>query len=166
MPVKHVKNNEKLLTTAGTCQNAAVFNTPEDLVNYLINNKKMMLAYSIKNDVSFNEFENGLMKIKIADKINNDFLLNLQNILIEATGKKWIIDVIPGVLGETIADKEAAKDNQNKKDVMDLPLVKAILAEFKGAKIETLTRKIKTEVSDNNDITSFDENFNYFDEDA
>ena len=29
-----------------------------------------------------------------------------------------------------------------KKDVMDLPLVKAIMAEFKGAKIESLTRKI------------------------
>ena len=85
--------------------------------------------------------------------------------MIEATGIKWNIDVVPGVLGETIADKEAAKDNENKKDVMDLPLVKAIMSEFKGAKIETLTRKIKAEVVDNN-IAAFDENLNYFDEDA
>ncbi len=165
LPAKQPKVPEKKPVAVETNQNATVFSSPEDMVEYLITNKKMMMAYSLKNDVSFAQFENGFMQIKISDKINNDFLLNLQNVLIEATGIKWNIDVVPGVLGETIADKEAAKDNENKKDVMDLPLVKAIMSEFKGAKIETLTRKIKAEVVDNN-IAAFDENLNYFDEDA
>ncbi len=165
LPAKQPKVPEKKPVAVETNQNATVFSSPEDMVEYLITNKKMMMAYSLKNDVSFAQFENGFMQIKISDKINNDFLLNLQNVLIEATGIKWNIDVVPGVLGETIADKETAKDNENKKDVMDLPLVKAIMSEFKGAKIETLTRKIKAEVVDNN-IAAFDENLNYFDEDA
>ena len=165
-------SNNKLTNPTKTDNNktndtsvAAVFSCPEDLVEYLINSKKMMMAYSLKNDVSFSEFANGSMKISIDDKINNDFLLNLQNLLVEATGIKWNIDVIPGALGETIADKETAKDNENKKDVMDLPLVKAIMAEFKGAKIETLTRKVKTDEKDTETTSVFEEDFNYFDED-
>jgi hypothetical protein len=77
-----------------------------------------------------------------AKKIKSDFLLSMQNVLKEATGIKWVVDVVRGHLGETLADKEAVKDREEKKDVMDLPLVKAIMAEFKGAKIESLTRKI------------------------
>lgn len=140
-------------------------NTPEELVDYLLANKKMMMAYSLKNDVSFSEFKNGSMKICVAEKINNDFLLNLQAVLTEATGLKWNVEVIRGALGETIADKEAAKDRENKKDVMDLPLVRAIMAEFKGAKIESLTRKVSEENDGETSSSFFDEEINYIEED-
>ena len=123
-----------------------------------------MLAYSLKNDVSFNEFSDGKMKITVSEKINNDFLLNLQKFLIEASGKKWDIELQRGHLGETISDKENAQDRENKKSVSDLPLVKAILAEFKGAKIETLVRKF-TEQEEIKNETNFEDNYNYFDED-
>lgn len=146
------------------------FNTPEELAAYLESNKKVLLAYSFKHDLSFVEFADGKMKLTTSDKINNDFLLNLQKILIDATGKKWDIDVLPGALGETIADKEQAQDSANKKSVSDLPLVKAILAEFKGSKIDTLTRKISEEDEETETITgsgntNFEDNDNYFDED-
>lgn len=145
------------------------FNTPEELAAYLENNKKVLLAYSFKHDLAFVEFADGKMKLTTSDKINNDFMLSLQKVLIEATGKKWNIEILPGALGETIADKEQAQDNANKKSVSDLPLVKAILAEFKGAKIDTLTRKI-TEDDDKAEIivgsgSGFEDNDNYFDED-
>ena len=98
-----------------------------------------------------------------SDKINNDFLLNLQKVLTEATGIKWEIEISRGQLGETIADREKAQDSENKKNVSDLPLVKAILSEFKGSKIETLTRKINKQ--ENIEESSFEESENYFDED-
>lgn len=139
-------------------------NTPEELLAYLESTKKVLLSYSLKNDLSFNSFSFGKMSVTASDKINNDFLLNLQNVLIEATGQKWDIDVRRGQLGETIADRERAQDTANKKSVSDLPLVKAILAEFNGAKIETLTRKINAEAEEESEI-SFDDNNNYFDED-
>lgn len=137
--------NKDLAKETGLSKNSSElkeFNSPEDLVEYLISSKKMMLAYSIKNDISFSEFSNGKMKISVSEKINNDFLLDLQNVLKEATGIKWEVDLLATPLGQTIADKEAEKDMMQKKDVMDLPLVKVIMAEFKGAKIESLTRKI------------------------
>ncbi len=147
--------------------NGMIFNTPEELAAYLEASKKVLLAYSFKHDLSFSEFAPGKMKMTASDKINNDFLLNLQNILIETTGQKWDIEVLRGHLGETIADREQAADNANKKSVSDLPLVKAILAEFKGAKIETLIRRMsaETEQEEPTGGFSYDENDNYFDED-
>lgn len=147
--------------------NGMIFNTPEELAAYLEASKKVLLAYSFKHDLSFSEFAPGKMKVTASDKINNDFLLNLQNILIETTGQKWDIEVLRGHLGETIADREQAAENANKKSVSDLPLVKAILAEFKGAKIETLIRRMsaETEQEEPTGGFSYDENDNYFDED-
>lgn len=145
-------NNEINITKDGESKEATIFDTPQQLVDYLVSTKKMMLSYSIKNDISFEEFSNGKMKITISEKINNDFLLNLQNVLKEATGVKWEIDVLSAPLGQTLADKEAEKDMMQKKDVMDLPLVKVIMAEFKGAKIETLTRKIIEQAEKGEDV--------------
>ncbi len=156
LSVNTPKMQDTRYTSNDVSQQSIVFNTPEELVSYLTTNKKMMMAYSLKNDVSFTEFQNGFMKIAISDKINNEFLLNLQALLTEATGLKWNIDVTKGSLGETLADKETARDNEEKKDVLELPLVRAIMAEFRGAKIESLTRIVSSENSedeeDNNSL--------------
>lgn len=162
-----LKKNSNLTpcSESNTQEPSVIINTPEELLNHLTNNKKMMLAYSIKNDISFIEFSNGFIKICISDKINNDILLSLQNTLLETTGQKWKIDVQKGVLGETIADKEKAKDVEEKKDVMDIPLIKAIFAEFKGAKIDTLTRKISQNNNDNTTESFFNDEPIYIEED-
>lgn len=152
-------------TEVNTEKTTVVFEKPEDLVAYLIANKKMMMAYSIKNDISFTDFKNGMMTITVAEKINSDFLLSMQNVLKEATGIKWVVDVVRGHLGETLADKEAVKDREEKKDVMDLPLVKAVMAEFRGAKIESLTRKIVENMNETEDEPFFGDDAVYMEED-
>lgn len=133
---------------------ALVLGSPEELVSYLTNNKKLILAYSLRNDVSFSEFRNGYIKMTISDKINNDFLLELQNVLAQATNIKWIVDAKSGMLGETLAQKEERQEANSKKDALDLPLVKAIMAEFAKARIETMTRKVN---NDNNDAENEEE---------
>lgn len=144
---------------------AVSFDKPEDLVAYLLTNKKMMMAYTLKNDVSFDSFSNGAMKIAVSDKIDNEFILNLQAVLTEATGLKWTIEPRSGALGETLADKEAAKDRENKKDVMELPLVKAILKEFPRARIDSLTRHVIKEDIEPSSSTFFEEDTTFIDED-
>lgn len=138
--------------------------TVEDLIAYLESTKRMMLLYGLKNDISISEFAPGRIKMTTAEKVNNDFLLNLQKVLTEATGEKWNIEIERGLLGETIAQREKAADDANKRNVSDLPLVKAILAEFKGARIETLTRKINQENA-GVAVDNYEEETNYFDED-
>ena len=144
---------------------AAVFNTPEQMVEALMTARKMMMAYSVKQDISFVEFSHGKMKVCVSDKVNNDFLMNLQNWLKETTKINWLVDVEKGNFGQTIAEKEEAKDREEKKDAMELPLVKAIMAEFRGAKIDSLTRQIINEDDDISSESVFENDDVYIEED-
>lgn len=137
----------------------AVFNSPEEMATYFETNKKMLLAYAIKNDIAIEEFADGLIKMTISDKISNDFIMNLHKELLQATGKNWKIESIRGTMGQTLAAKENAVEEENKRNISEYPLVKAILAEFKGSKIETLIRIQNHESGDNDDEpeTFFDE---------
>lgn len=122
-----------------------------DFINYLENHKKMLLLYALKNDLSFSEFADGYAKLRMSDKMSRETFNSLRNILEEASGYSWKFDIESGPLQETIADQENAKLEQNKRNIQTNPLVKAILDEFKGAKIETLVRK-QTEDSENSTI--------------
>lgn len=120
---------------------SGMFKNAEELAAYLETNRKMLVSYALKNDVTIHEFSEGFIKMTVSDKVHPDFIMNLRKILAEATGKDWKIDIQRGHLGETIADKERAQSEEDKRSIMEYPLVKAIMAEFKGAKIETLTRR-------------------------
>ena len=122
-------------------QEYLTFNQIEDLLAYLEQTKKALLEYSVKNDVSISSFENGRIVMNISANVHQDFIMNLHKLLTDVTGKKWEIDVVRGPLGETIADKEKSVVEATKKNVAEYPLVKKILEEFKGAKIETVIRK-------------------------
>lgn len=117
------------------------FNTIEDFLNYLEISKKALIEYSVKNEISINEFSDGHINMNISPNINQDFILNLHKLLTKATGKKWEIEINKGDLGETIADKEKTIVDAKKKNVAEYPLVKKILEEFRGSKIETIVRK-------------------------
>ena len=121
------------------------FNNTVDLVKYLEDTKKVRMLYSLKNDISIDEFSDGYIKMTLSDKLASDFVMSLHKALIEATGKQWEIDSAHGTLGETIADTEKAKSENDRRDVSEYPLVRAILEEFRGAKIESLVRKTHAE---------------------
>ena len=139
------------------------FNSPEEMAAYFEANRKILLAYSIKNDIAVEEFADGLIKMTISDKISNDFILNLHKELADATGKNWKIETIRGAVGQTLAAKENAETEANKRSISEYPLVKAILAEFKGSKIETLTRIKQLDEEEGN--APSEDNETYFDED-
>ena len=127
------------------------FDRLTDLVNYLEQKKMPLAEYALKNDVSVYEFSNGFIKMTVSEKIHPDFILNLHKILTEATGLTWKIELSRGALGVTLADLERAAEEEEKRNIMEYPLVKAIMAEFKGAKIETATRRI-SETDDDEEI--------------
>ena len=139
------------------------FSRIEEFVSYLEEHKKMLLLYALKNDVSIEDFSNGKIKLALSDKIQPDFMLNLQKALTEATGRVWQIEIRRGVMGETLADKEKAAIEEDKRSISEYPLVKAILTEFKGARIDTVVRKVTEEISaaenseEENDLTTYEE---------
>lgn len=131
-----------------------VFNTVDDLLKYLEQSKKALLEYSIKNDVSIHEFTNGRISMSISPNIHQDFIISLHKLLNDLTNKKWEIDIVKGEVTETIADKEKSVVEASRKNVTEYPLVKKILEEFKGAKIEMVIRKNLEKLADEetNDI--------------
>ena len=149
------KNNVENIPPAGA--DCATFNTVEDLIKYLEQYKKALLEYSVKNDICIRDFADGYMAMNIGPKIHQDLMMNFQKFLTHATGKTWKIEIIKGDLGETIADKEKTIVEAKKKNVSEYPLVKKILEEFRGSKIETVVRKnlqeIVEEEAENSDET-------------
>ncbi len=136
----------------------------EDLVGFLEMRKYPLLVYSLKHDVCVKEFAAGRIKMTVSDKIHPEFIANFHKILQETTGLNWDIETQSGVLGETLADKENQALEREQRDVMAYPLVRAIMAEFKGAKIESLIRRVQNAESsvvelgsDNNNDLIFDE---------
>ncbi len=151
--------------TPSTSQNPSFvsFASPEEMAQYFEAHRKMLLSYAIKNDIAIQEFADGFIKMTISDKISNDFILNFHKELETATGKNWKIETLRGQMGQTIAAKEHEKEEENKRSISEYPLVKAILAEFKGSKIDILTR-IK-QIEEEEGVESSDESETFFDED-
>jgi len=145
-PVEIEKKNN--ITAPQETNNFQALNTVEDLLSYLEKSKKALMEFSIKNDISIQEFSNGYIKMTISQNLHQDFIINFRKLLAEVTGKNWEIEILKGDLGETIADKEKTAVEAKKKNVAEYPLVKKILEEFKGSKIETVIRKNISEIAE------------------
>ena len=94
--------------------------------------------------------------MSISPNIHQDFIIGLHKLLNDLTHKKWEIDIVKGEVTETIADKEKSVVKASRKNVTEYPLVKKILEEFKGAKIEMVIRKNLEKLADE-EINEIDE---------
>lgn len=141
-PVRQMQTVPSVSAAAG---GQSCFDKVTDFIRYLEENKQARLVYIMKNDIEVTEFGSGVMKFKASEHVSSDFLTTINKFLENSTGQKWSLDIIPGDVILSIANIENAQKEADKKNVAENPLVKAILEEFKGARIETLTRKIAAE---------------------
>lgn len=135
-------------------------NSPQDLARLLQAKKQLLLLFAVKNDMSFKDFVFGKIKISLSEKAERDLIANLRKFLEVETGINWVIDFDYEPLGETLAYLESKELNKDKENISEYPLVKAILSEFKGAKIETIVRKAVEDAEDDElDYSTPDANF-------
>ena len=92
------------------------------------------------------------MKIALSEKSDKNLIANLRKFLETETKTAWVIDIDYEPLGQTLADLESLSGD--KKNISEYPLVKAILSEFNGAKIETVIRKA-VEDAENKEAADF-----------
>lgn len=131
-----------------------VLENTADLLNLMTAKKVPMLMYAIKNDISFKSFEHGHIHIAVSEKADKNLVFNFRTFLEKETGTLWKIDIDYEPLGETLAFLEAKELNRDKKNISEYPLVKAILDEFSGAKIDTIIRR-QVEEADDEEPTEF-----------
>ena len=146
--------SETHITSELTEDNGFELSNPEDLAKLLNAKRQMLLLYAVKNDMSFKEFAAGRMHIALSEKADKDLIANLRKFLAKETGVSWVIDIDYEPLGETLAYKETKELERDKKNISEYPLVKAILSEFNGAKIETVIRKA-VEDAENEEAADF-----------
>ena len=132
----------------GVSANTVVLDTTAELVKLMTAKKQPLLLFAIKNDMSFKDFKDGYLHIALSEKADKNLILNFRNFLEKETGKVWKFDIDYEPLGETLAMIEAKEMDRDRKNISEYPLVKAILAEFNGAKIETFIRKSVEEAED------------------
>lgn len=145
----HIANTDTHIATELTEDSEGFeLSTPEELVKLLNAKRQMLLLYAVKNDMSFKEFTAGKMRIALSEKADKDLIANLRKFLAKETGVSWVIDIDYEPLGETLAFKENKELERDKKNISEYPLVKAILSEFSGAKIETVIRKAVEDAED------------------
>ena len=142
-------------------QEGVKFEKIEDFITYLESQKKLILLYALKNDVCIEHFENGHMTISLKQTAAPDLAENLRKALKEATNVSWVIETHFGNVGETLADIEKAKKDEDTRQISQYPLVRAVLDEFKGAKFDTLLR---VDTSAKSDKTDEQEQINNFEE--
>ena len=145
------QNGSSLNVETSTAVNNNSIQNPSDLVTYLEKNKKLLLIYTLKNDVSIEHFENENIKLTLSEQAPRDFVPNLGKILKEATGVSWNIDFSYGNLSKTIAQAEKEKKNEDEREISENPLIKAILNEFEGVKFETILRRSELETNKDTD---------------
>lgn len=141
-------DTENHIASELTENNGFELSRPEDLAKLLNAKRQMLLLYAVKNDMSFKEFSAGRMHIALSEKADKDLIANLRKFLAKETGVSWVIDIDYEPLGETLAYKETKDLERDKKNISEYPLVKAILSEFSGAKIETVIRKAVEDADD------------------
>ena len=142
-------------TVADNAENTVILDTTADLVKFMTAKKQPLLLFSVKNDMSFKEFKDGYLHIALSEKADKNLILNFRTFLENETGKVWKFDIDYEPLGETLAFLEARALDNDRKNISEYPLVKAILAEFNGAKIETFIRKSVEAAEDDEQTDDF-----------
>lgn len=125
-----------------------ILENTDDLLKLMTAKKVPMLMFAVKNDISFKSFAHGHIHIAVSEKAEKDLIYNFRTFLERETGTPWKFDIDYEPLGETLAFIEARELNRDKKNISEYPLVKAILNEFNGAKIETIIRRQAEEAAD------------------
>jgi len=159
--LKDIKKKSAVMTTAEITEslpqtileepseeNFRILHSPDDFVKLLNARRQLLLLYSVKNEMSFKSFADGKMHIAVSEKANKNLIADIRRFLLKETGREWIIDIDYEPLGETLADKENKELEKDKKNISEYPLVKAILSEFNGAKIETVIHKAMEKTAD------------------
>lgn len=142
-----------------------VVDSTDDMIKLMTAKKQPLLLFDVMHKLTFKQFAHGRMHIAVDVATDKDLVARLRRFLEEETGQRWAIDIDYEPLGETLADLERDRINGDKKNISEYPLVRAILSEFNGAKIETIIRRVAEETGEEETVDFTLPEINYDNED-
>jgi len=136
-----VANGAPMISAEPAVQAGPRLGTFRDVVAWVGEQKEAMLHAHLLHSVHLVRFAPPVIELRPQADAPRDLSSKLSALLSEATGTRWTIAVSRDAGEATIAEQGNAADTARKTAAADHPLVKAILAAFPGARIDTVHDK-------------------------
>ncbi|MDP2082222.1 MAG: DNA polymerase III subunit gamma/tau [Pseudotabrizicola sp.] len=112
-----------------------VYGSFEAVVELIRDRRDMKLLYEVEEGVRLVRYAPGRIEFEPSPKAGSDLAARLGQRLQAFTGQRWGVSVVSDGGAPTLAEARDAGRVQAETEVMQTPLVQAILAAFPGAKI-------------------------------
>ncbi|MDR3529402.1 MAG: DNA polymerase III subunit gamma/tau [Rhodopila sp.] len=138
--VRAVANGAPMIA-AEPVQAGPRLSTFRDVVALVGERKEAMLHAHLLHSVHLVRFAPPVIELRPQPDAPRDLSSKLAALLSEITGTRWTIAVSAAIGEPTIAEQGSAADTARKTAAADHPLVRAIMAAFPGARIDTVHDK-------------------------
>ena len=139
--VRAVANGGPMISAEPAVQAGPRLSTFRDVVAWVGERKEAMLHAHLLHSVHLVRFAPPVIELRPQAEAPRDLASKLSALLSEATGTRWTIAVSRDSGETTIAEQGNAADTARKTAAADHPLVRAIMAAFPGARIDTVHDK-------------------------
>jgi DNA polymerase-3 subunit gamma/tau len=136
-----VANGGAMISAEPVVQAGPRLGTFRDVVAWVGEQKEAMLHAHLLHSVHLVRFAPPVIELRPQAEAPKDLSSKLAKLLSEATGTRWTIAVSRDAGEATIAEQGNAADTARKTAAADHPLVRAIMAAFPGARIDTVHDK-------------------------
>jgi DNA polymerase-3 subunit gamma/tau len=136
--VRAVANGAPIIAAEATAQAGPRLNSFRDVVAWVGERKEAMLHAHLLHSVHLVRFAPPVIELRPQPEAPRDLASRLAAMLSEQTGTRWTIAMSAAIGEPTIADQGNAADSARKTAAADHPLVRAIMAAFPGARIDTV----------------------------
>jgi DNA polymerase III subunit gamma/tau len=139
--VRAVANGAPMISADPAPAPGLRLNTFRDVVALVGEHKQAMLHAHLLHSVHLVRFAPPVIELRPQPEAPKNLSFQLAALLSELTGTRWTIAVSREAGEATIAEQGSAADTARKTAAADHPLVRAILAAFPGARIDTVHDK-------------------------
>jgi DNA polymerase-3 subunit gamma/tau len=139
--VRAVANGAPMISAEPAVQAGPRLSSFRDVVAWVGERKEAMLHAHLLHSVHLVRFAPPVIELRPQPEAPKDLSSRLAALLSEVTGTRWTIAVSRDAGESTIAEQGNAADTARKSAAADHPLVRAIMAAFPGARIDTVHDK-------------------------
>jgi len=139
--VRAVANGAPVISAEPAAQAGPALGTFRDVVAWVGERKEAMLHAHLLHSVHLVRFAPPVIELRPQPEAPRDLASRFAALLTEQTGTRWTIAMSAAAGEPTIAEQGSAADTARKTAAADHPLVRAIMAAFPGARIDTVHDK-------------------------
>lgn len=121
-------------------QPAVVINSFAELIAFVADKRDINTKMALERDVRLVRFEDGKLEIALLPSAPKGLVNELQRKLSAWTGRIWMVAISKEQGAPTLREQASDRQAELRQEVMQDPLVQAVLQKFPGAKVGEITQ--------------------------